>query len=237
MGKHIDGILGEDIGQIGDKIIKRKGKNKIVVQKGKKKNKHTKARQRTESLFEDLPKVWSGMKRWEKKSWENLLKSGHTFKNAKFKNIEDAMALFMSLNRNLQEAEEPLLRIAPSEPIFPQTLLRIKFDITVDGDGGDIKMELGEEIRNDTKIILYATFVLKSVSDNIDRREYRKIGVMGAGHEKVSSITKIYLKVFKKMPEEMDEISFKYKSVHRNLGTTNLPLSQIVMARTIQKPT
>ena len=236
MGKRGDSIIGDVNGQIGDKIYKRKGKKKIVVQKGEKVNHHTPARLRTEGLFEELPKIWKSLKRSEKKTWLALLKRGTTFKSSKYNKIVDPMMLFISINRNLQEANEPILLEAPYEALFPQIIIGIKFDVILNKRGGDILMYLPIKIQDDTKVILYATPVLTNPTDPPDWRLYRKIGVEDSCFKTGTSIREMYLKVFKNMPEERDEISIRYKTVHRNHGTASLAMHDVVMAHKLDEP-
>ncbi len=223
--------MGDVSGQIGDLVFSKIRKKRVVKKKSPKKNNHTEPRQRTESLFCDLPKVWSGMKRAERKTWEELVICGNVFLNSKLKHIDDGSALFMSFNRNLQEAEEPILRLAPSEPVFPPLMFGTIIDVNINDNGTDIRMYNKTSINIDTKVILYATPILTSGKPGINSRLYRKIGVIDSTFENGGSISEKYHKIFPNIPEEGDEISFIFKSVHRSLGTASLPLSHIATAR------
>ena len=231
MAKRGDSIFGDVKGKAGDYIFKTVKKKKILVKAGEKKNNHTKPRQRSEQLFESLPKIWSSLKRWEKRTWEALLKTEVTFKNSKYGKITDSMSLFISCNRNLQEAEESFIRIAPQMPVFPEQIIGIKFDVIIGTKEEDIIMHLPSTINKDTKLIFYATPVITSASDKINERLYRKIGVRDSKCKTKSSIYNDYIKVFKKMPEEGDEISIRYRAINKQLGTSSLPLHHIIMVK------
>ena len=75
-------VLGDAKGHAGNIVFTSIGLKKIIKQKGKKKNHHTKPRERTEDLFDNLSQVWKGMERHEKATWEKLVKSPIIFKLA-----------------------------------------------------------------------------------------------------------------------------------------------------------
>jgi hypothetical protein len=171
------------------------------------------------------------MKRSERRTWEELVKCGTIFRGAKGKIIDDGMVLFLSFNRNLQEAEEPYVRIAPSYPVFPPSLFDTSIEIQLEETAIDIIFYNNTQIDKDTKVIIYATPILTSGKIEINKRLYRKIGVIDSDFKKGDSICEFYFDVFNEIPEEGDEISFIFKSVNRNIGTVSPPLGLVVATK------
>ena len=233
MAKYKDGPFGDINGKFGKTVISRYKKKKYVRTQGDIKTRSTKPKKRTLNLQTYLNEAWNCLSREEKLSWTRLLKSNHIFKNSKGKEIQTAKGLFSSLNRNLQEADEPTISFAPALPGIIQNEISMEMEILIKGKRLDISLYIHPGIEEWTKYILYATPVLTTAAEFPDKRLFRRIKAIGFEFKSGSSIKKDYLKVFKKMPELGEEISLQYKGVSRECGNTIPPKTILSTAKKV----
>lgn len=215
--EELESLLGDFRGQVGDYIISKKGKTKYIRKKGKKKNHHTKPKQKTEGRLGELSKIWNSLTIKERRTWFKLFKSEHIFDNKKNKQISDPRYLFIGLNREMQEIGEPINRIAPVYA-EPQIMFDAKVEMVLKGKNLSMNLHLLNEIEANTKVIVLATPSLTNPSDEINERLYRLITVIDSNFVSGSSIKEEYLKVFQKIVRVGEEFSFKFKPVHKLSG-------------------
>jgi hypothetical protein len=217
-------VLGDFKGQIGDKVISKRGRTKYIKQKGKKKNHHTKPKQKTERRLGDVSKIWTSLTIAERRTWFMLLQGSDVFKNTDNKKITEARYLFISINRNLIEIGEPIKLRAPVYA-YPQLMFLAKFEMVLKGKKLYIQVHLLNKIEEDTKVIVQATPSLINPSESVNPRLYRSITVLDSKFKSGSSIKKEYLKVFGKIGGVGEEFSFRYITVNKNSGVKGYPLS------------
>ena len=121
---------------------------------------------------------------------------------------------------NLVEIGEPL-RADPPGFLNPQIFINVRFEYINKDGKADIRMHLGEEIKEDTKIIISATEPLGRGKRKVDDSWYKKIGVVGNEFKSGDSILAQYLQLYKDMKDDFYKICFKYREVHKISGISN----------------
>lgn len=171
-----------------------------------------------------IAREWAKLTPAERKDWAGKA-SLFPFQKKDKTYFLPAFYFFMKLNRNLYEAEMPLLRKLPGlNTLQPQTFSSFSVSIVSNASGTDILLYFKPQISKKTKICLFATKSQKPTLSYGSSRTY-KFAVLDSTFVSGSSIKDLYMEKFKYMPDAASKVYFKLKSVNINCGFAAIPIS------------
>ena len=104
--------------------------------------------------------------------------------------------IFMSCNINLREIGLPDI-LDPPENYSVQTYQDFKLEISYDADNYmDIHLFFDPPLEPDTRIVIFATMILKLCNNSFQDRWFKKIGCVDSRFKSGDSIQKLYASIF-----------------------------------------
>ena len=212
MAKARSGIFDKISGSIGGNQFRQTrygtviGLNTIPV------NRRTSPKQTSNARFSNTSRLWAQVKPSQVEAWNKLAdtviktdKLGNTYS---MRNID----LFKHINRTLLEIGEPVIFSAPKK-VFPSQLLSPRFDIKASPELTDIRLYFKSRIPKNTKIIIYATPMIKFGRNSPPPSKFRIIAILDHTFLSGYSLLKEYLTIFQTNVENSNRIAFNIRPV------------------------
>jgi hypothetical protein len=181
------------------------------------------------SLFSKVITGWYNLTNDQRDAWNR--RAGMAPKLVSFGETStyNGRALFIHLNRNLQEISEALIA-NPPELAPVETFDDFEVSIVTTPGSEDITLTILPAINADTKVIVQATPALTPGITYVNPNWYRKIAVLDNTFVSGGSIMTEYLSIFKEMPKTGERVGFRMKAVARISGKDEYPMPYVATA-------
>lgn len=218
----VPGIDGDLSGKLGNRVYGRNRYGAFVREYVKSSKPLTAAQMEKNELFEKISPVWVSLDDNERRQWLVYGNDRSVASMLGNRKIKTGWNLYHSINLRRLSINEPVLRKFPNFD-YPQQIDNVNISISEKKKKKDLILEISPEIREDTKVIIWATEAISNGRTYINNNLYKIIKIADHSFKSGSSIKAAYLKVHGRMPEHMEKVSFMVKAVHRECGVTSFP--------------
>ena len=218
----MSGLVTDLRGKLGGTVFQKNrwglfGRNLVIPI-----NRSTADQEKVRELHSHLCKLWGGLTRNQRSMWRETAKLYPEVRNGKTY-VLTGFLFYMKLNRNLQEIGEPINTDVPRIEI-PEAFTSFSVDIVTTPGTEDIKLNLSPAIDAQTKMRVYATFIVKNGVDFV-KGKYCKIAVLDHTFVSGGSIKAEYIAKYGKMPATGEKAFFHIRPTLTASGYDSYPLS------------
>jgi hypothetical protein len=212
MAKARSGIFNKISGSMDGTHFRQTRYGIVMALNGVPVNRKTSPKLTSTTRFSNASRLWAKVKPADVVAWNRLAdtfiktdKLGNSFPMR-------GLDLFRQVNRTRLEINEPVSLSAPDK-IFPKMILIPRFDVFASKKLIDIRLRFKSAIPENTKIIVYATPMLKFGRNSPKPSQFRTIAILDFTFLSGFSLINEYLSVFPTDSVKSFRIAFKIKPV------------------------
>ena len=179
---------------------------------------HSERLVRSQEKFYYVLTHWSKLNDRQMIAWNKLAQT--FFKKDSLGNVFPYLGreMFQRFNRNLIEIEENI-QLEPPQNLKVQLFKTFSVELTQVGDEiSDMKLFIKPRIEENTKILIFATYRIKSGRLYINPDKYKIIGYVDSDFVSGNSILPLYQSVYVSPKAEYFKIGFHIKPVNKLTG-------------------